>query len=520
MVQQQSYDAVAITETWWDDSHSWSTALNGYELFRRDRKGRRGGGMALYIKKAFDAIGIETNEDGVECLWVRIKGKANKADILLGVCFRPPNQEEEVDNLFYKQLENVSGSSALVLVGDFNLPDICWELNTAEKRQSRKFLECMEDNFLLQLVGEPTRGGTMLDLLFANRDGLVGDVVVGCRLGQSDHEVIEFSIFGEIRRNTNKTLTLDFRRADFGLFRRLIQRVPWEAALKNKGVQESWACFKTEILRAQEQTVPVCRKMSRRGKRPAWMGKEVLEELRNKKRMYHFWKEGQVSQEVFKGAVRAYRRKIREAKAQFELKMGISVKDNKNVSTNILMVNRKDKANLCSLLDEGGNIVTADEEKAEVLNAFFASAFSGKTTCLQDNCSLGLVDGASEQNGPPIIQEEAVRELLRCLHTHKSMGPDGIRPRVMRELADELAKPLSIIYHQSWLTGEVPDDWKLANVTPIHKKGGREDPSNYRPVSLTSCLGLKRQVSAKERQASPGNEEFKSFSPCYYILED
>ncbi|RMB98191.1 hypothetical protein DUI87_25094 [Hirundo rustica rustica] len=79
--------------------------------------------------------------------------KANKADILLGVCYRPPSQEEEVDNLFYKQLENVSGSSALVPVGDFNLPDICWELKTAEKRQSRKFLEGMEDNFLPQLVG-------------------------------------------------------------------------------------------------------------------------------------------------------------------------------------------------------------------------------------------------------------------------------------------------------------------------------------------------------------------------------
>ncbi|RMC20151.1 hypothetical protein DUI87_00997 [Hirundo rustica rustica] len=262
MVQQQSYDVVAMTETWWDDSHSWSSALDGYKLFRRDRKGRRGGGVALYIKKAFDAIGIDTNDDGVECPWVRIKGKANKADILLGVCFRPPNQEEEVDNLFYKQLENVSRSSTLVLVGDFNLPDICWELNTAEKRQSRKFLECMEDNFLSQLVGEPTRGRTMLDLLFANRDGLVGDVVVGGRLGQSDHEIIEFSIFGEIRRNTNKILTLDFWRADFGLFRRLIQRVPWEAALKNKGVQERWACFKTEILRAPEQTIPVCRKMS------------------------------------------------------------------------------------------------------------------------------------------------------------------------------------------------------------------------------------------------------------------
>ncbi|RMC22464.1 hypothetical protein DUI87_00778 [Hirundo rustica rustica] len=57
-------------------------------------------GVALYIKQTFDTVGIETKEDGVECLWVKIKGKANKADILLGVCYRPPNQEEEVDNLF------------------------------------------------------------------------------------------------------------------------------------------------------------------------------------------------------------------------------------------------------------------------------------------------------------------------------------------------------------------------------------------------------------------------------------
>ncbi|KAF4792283.1 GTPase IMAP family member GIMD1 [Turdus rufiventris] len=72
---------------------------------------------------------------------------------------------------------------------------------------------------LIQLVGEPTRGMAMLDLLPAHRDGLVGDVVVGGLLGHSDHEIMEFLIFGEMRRNINKTFTLDFRRADFGIFR-------------------------------------------------------------------------------------------------------------------------------------------------------------------------------------------------------------------------------------------------------------------------------------------------------------
>ena len=68
------------------------------------------------------------------------------------------------------------------------------------------------------------------------------------------------------------------------------------------------------------------------------------------------------------------------------------------------------------------------------------------------------------------------------------MGPDGLYPRVLRELADVVAKPLSIILQQSWLTGDVPTDWRLADVTPIFRKGWKDDPGSYRPISLTSVL--------------------------------
>ena len=72
----------------------------------------------------------------------------------------------------------------------------------------------MEDNFLMQLVREPMRGAALLDLLFTNRESLVGDVEVRGCLGQSDHDMVEFSILGEVRRGNSKTATLDFWRAD------------------------------------------------------------------------------------------------------------------------------------------------------------------------------------------------------------------------------------------------------------------------------------------------------------------
>ncbi|GAB0204868.1 mitochondrial enolase superfamily member 1 [Grus japonensis] len=239
----QGCNLIGITETRWDGSYDWSVGMEGYRLFRKDRQGRQGGGVTCYGNDQLECMEfcLGMDEEPTESLWVRIKGRAGTGDTIVGVCYRPPDQEDQADELLpvYKQVGAASHSQALVFMHDFNHCNICWRDNTAGHKQSRKFLECVDDNFLLQVIEEPTKRGAMLDLVLTNKEGLVRNVKLKGSLGCCDHEMV-FKILRAPRRAHSKLATLDFRRADFGLFRDLLGRVPWDKALEGRGAQESW----------------------------------------------------------------------------------------------------------------------------------------------------------------------------------------------------------------------------------------------------------------------------------------
>lgn len=98
--------------------------------------------------------------------------RAGTAGIIIGVCYRLPDQVDQVNEALCRQIG--AASSSLVLMEDFNHPHICWRNNTEGHKKSMKFLQCTADNFLLQVIEERTRWGAMLDLVLINKEALVG----------------------------------------------------------------------------------------------------------------------------------------------------------------------------------------------------------------------------------------------------------------------------------------------------------------------------------------------------------
>ena len=128
--------------------------------------------------------------------------------------------------------------------------------------------------------------------------------------------------------------------------------------------------------------------------------------------------------------------------------------------------------------------MTDDAQKSEALNAQFKSVFTK-----EPDGPLPDIGSSPHSTMPEIsITASGISNLLQNLNIYKAAGPDQVDAKILKELQDIFAPILEIIFNHSLNTGAIPNNWRMANITPLFKKGDRSQPNNYRPISLTSIV--------------------------------
>ena len=94
----------------------------------------------------------------------------------------------------------------------------------------------------------------------------------------------------------------------------------------------------------------------------------------------------------------------------------------------------------------------------------------------------------SGQLGQLFVTPKIIAKKIKKMKDNKSPGVDGIPPKLLKEIVEQISTPLAKVFNLSLDEGIIPSDWKGANITPLFKKGSRNKPENYRPVSLTSVV--------------------------------
>ena len=475
--------------------------IPGYNTFHNSLKTGDGNrGCALYIKSNIDAQQVQLNEEFSDSVWVEIKLVGNDK-LLVGCIYRSPNSSN-VNNKALRQVlvkATEMKYSHVLLTGDFNFPSInwlTWSVNsTNEEDEAAMFVEAARDGFLYQHIDQPTRirgenEPSCLDLVFTNEEGMVDNVEIQSPLGKSDHAMITFEFYCYNTKFIDAPQKFQFNRGDYTSMKQELSSINWnEVVSADKSVNEQWKSFSTQVMSNMEKFIPKRKNSGKTKKHLTPLDKNAIRKIKKKHRAWTRYMESRESKhyQIYTRLRSQVCQLTRKARVNQEKTIADDAKTNPPKFWKFAKSQTKTKDGVSNLKDKNDKTTENEQEKAEVLLEQFSSVFTHEP---DGEVPVFEPRNLSQEDTKVIITEEEVRKKLEKLNVNKSAGPDGIHPRVFRELSDVLAPPLTIIFNTSLKEKNIPDEWKMAIVSPIYKKGSKQKASNYRPVSLT-CIASK-----------------------------
>ena len=510
--------ALAVTETWFTDTISEAqTEICDYQCFRSDRKGRRGGGCALYLHgKLIPSNQEEFNDAHNNMIAVYLES----LHIIICVIYRPPDSPDESFKVLLDQLQNMINAHSnevrlpeLYILGDFNLPLFNWNQccvpPSPPKAAYRRLMELIEVNFLTQMVCQPTRGDNILDLVLTNRSQDIIEVqsevttlsdhlMVRCILGfnpispkridtppepwsfrainchKGDLEALDADL-GCVNWQTLKALCDDEGDHDGSIFKELLIQTVLQLSMKHcppkirpSGARKSKG--EKELISLKMKRKKINKKISSlKTSNPASSNIVKLESEVNL-----------VAYQIKDVIINQLNEKENRAVS--------TIKTNPKFFYSYAKRLAKCKSTVAPLKDVNGELIDDPKIKAEILQAQYVSVFSDpeKAEVEESLRSIKPIEDAELKDIEFSVADivEAISEL-----DPYSATPDGDIPaRILCSCKNSLAAPLWLLWKSSFDSGRIPLDLKMQYITPLFKKGNKTEAVNYRPVSITSHL--------------------------------
>jgi hypothetical protein len=483
-VELGQFDILTVSETWLDQSISTpDIKLPNYQDPIRLDRNRQGGGVAMYFKQSIPFLQrTDLIVNDVEAVWAEIH--LNSKKVLIG-CFYLHPRFTDWNSVEYSIEQALESCSNLILLGDFNE-------NLLDVNKSRNAHNLMNLFNLNQIVDTPTRitdvSRSMIDLIFITdplQCSSKGVIEPFC----SDHHAVYFTTsFMKLKGQCYQRRVWDYENANYDLYRDILSECNWD--LDNKNVDDQVNKITDNIIKAGENSIPNKIVNIRPYDQP-WIHNEIRKAIRKRKRVHKIAKEtnSPESWSVFRSVRNQVVSLINSSKENYFNKLANNL-NRENISPkNWWKLVKKfistKKAETISFLIKDDKYYSSPIDKANVLNQFF--------------CDQSNLDDYNARLPPFVsplscldtinISNQDVLDVLKNLNINKASGPDLINPRLLKEGAEVLSPHLVKLFNSSLSKSYFPDNWKLANVVPIYKKGDKTNVTNYRPISLLSCIG-------------------------------
>lgn len=508
------YDIVALTETWFNDSHLSTEYFDqSYIVHRNDRNANnsihsRGGGVLIATKTTIHSERLLQNEY-LNLNFVCLKCSIKSEIFIIYVLYIPPNSSLDIYQSHLNAIKFLSREycAKIIIIGDFNLPGIKWVANEnndhflpVNVRCEEAILTCdslLGDGFY-QVNNIRNHYGNVLDLVFVNDQNFSSIFKSNDPLSKVDISHYPFDMFIEClefddnEQESNETIYA-FHKANFHGLNDFIENADFFTLTDNiTNIDDTLDYFYDILYAGFESFVP--KAIAKNNNHPPWYNRNLIK-LKNGRNKLHKRIKASIHN-VDEITLTNLRSEYAIVKNTFEalqnflyqnylLEMESNLKSDPTQFWRYVAL-KKGSNSLPLKMSFNENSSSSNSGKAELFANFFKSVYVNEN----DQQSIDdLFDnyGSNMQNLNFTFDE--VLEALLQIDTKKGTGPDKVHPLILKNCAHSLALPLQLIFNKSLSESVFPNKWKISHIMPIFKSGSKSLVTNYRAIVKMPTIG-------------------------------